>query len=64
MDKDGDVENVIRVPIDVLDVVVPEHALEEITGGKSQSTLHEPGEHWDFVRVLLHCIWIAGGSAS
>jgi hypothetical protein len=26
--------------------------------------LYEPREHRDLVRVLLHQVWIAGGSAS
>jgi hypothetical protein len=33
MDEDGDVENTVGVQIEVLDAVVPEHALEEVTGG-------------------------------
>jgi hypothetical protein len=63
MDEDGDVENAIGVQIEELDVVVPEHALEEVTGGQCQSTLHEPGEHGDLVHVFLHWIQIAGGGA-
>jgi hypothetical protein len=34
MDEDRDVDNSIGVEIEVLDAAVPEHALEEITGGK------------------------------
>jgi hypothetical protein len=63
MNEDGDVENSIRVEIEVLNTIVPEHALEEITGRQRQSTFHEPNEHWDLVWVLLHQIRIAGGSA-
>jgi hypothetical protein len=54
MNEDGDVEDSIRVEIEVLNTIVPEHALEEITGRQRQSTFHEPNEHQ---------IWIAGGSA-
>jgi hypothetical protein len=63
VDEDKDVENAIRVEIEVLNTIVPEHALEEITGGQRQSTLHEAGEHWDLIWVLLHRIRIAGGGA-
>jgi hypothetical protein len=49
MDKDGDMEDVIGVEIQVLNNVVPEHSFEEFTGGECQSTLHEPGEHRDFI---------------
>jgi hypothetical protein len=63
VDKDGDVENAIRVEIEVLNTIVPEHALEKIAGVQRQSTLHEPGKHWDLIRVLLHQIRIAGGGA-
>jgi hypothetical protein len=52
MDKDGDMEDVIGVGIQVLDVVVPEHSFKEFTSGECQSTLHEPGEHRDFVQFF------------
>jgi hypothetical protein len=45
VDEDGDVEDPIRVEIEVLNTIILEHALEEITGGRRQTTLHEPGEH-------------------
>jgi hypothetical protein len=63
MDKDGDMEDVIGVEIQVLDVIVPEHSFEEFTSGECQSTLQEPGEHQNFVQVLLHWIRIVGGGA-
>jgi hypothetical protein len=31
--KDGDVENTIGIQIKVLDAIVPEQTLEEVTGG-------------------------------
>jgi hypothetical protein len=34
MDKDGDVENTVGIQIEVLDVLVPKHALEEVAGGQ------------------------------
>jgi hypothetical protein len=32
--EDRDVENTIGIQIEVLDVVVPKHALEEVIGGQ------------------------------
>jgi hypothetical protein len=56
MNEDGDLENTVGIQIEELDVVVPEHALEEVTGGQRQSMLYESDEHADLVRILLH--WI------
>jgi hypothetical protein len=63
MDEDGDVEYIVGIEIQVLNAIVLEHSLKELDGGKCQSTLHELGEHRDFVRVLLHGVLIAGGGA-
>jgi hypothetical protein len=59
MHEDGDVENNIGIQIEVLDAIVPEHALEKVTSGQCQSTLRESGEHGDLVRILLHWIQVA-----
>jgi hypothetical protein len=64
MHEERDVENTVRIQIEVLDSVVPEQALEEVTGGQCQSTLRELGEHRDLVWILLHWIWISRGGAS
>jgi hypothetical protein len=63
MHKDRDVEDVVGVEIQVLNVVVLKQCLEEFTSGECLSTLHELGEHWDFVRVLIHWVRINGGGA-
>jgi hypothetical protein len=52
--EDGDVEDPIGVEVEVLDVVVPEHSLEEVACRQCESTLHEPREHQDLIQVLLH----------
>jgi hypothetical protein len=49
VDKDKDAEDSIRIEIDVLDVVVPQHPLEKIACGECESVLHEPREHRDLV---------------
>jgi hypothetical protein len=51
----------VRVQIEVLNSVVPEEALEEITSRKRKSALHETREHGDLVFSLLHWVWISGG---
>jgi hypothetical protein len=63
MDKDGDVENTIGIQIEVLIVIVLEHAFKEVIGGQCQSTLHELGEHGDLVRILLHWMRVTRGGA-
>jgi hypothetical protein len=49
MDEDRGMENAVRVQIEVLNSVVPEEALEEITSWKREPTLHEMRKHQDFV---------------
>jgi hypothetical protein len=61
MDEDGYMEYAIGVQIEVLDVVVPKHVLEEVIGWQRQSTLREQGKHGALVRVLLHRIQIVSG---
>jgi hypothetical protein len=56
------VEDPVGIDIQVLNTIVPEHSFEELTCGECQSTLYEPGEHWDFIRILLHQVRITGGS--
>jgi hypothetical protein len=41
VDKDGNVEDVVGVQIEILDVVVAQHPIEEITGGDCESALDE-----------------------
>jgi hypothetical protein len=55
-DEDGDLENTIGIQVEVLDAILPEHALEEVTGAQRQSTLHELGEHGDKGRPWWHAI--------
>jgi hypothetical protein len=61
MDEDEDMENPVRVQVQVLDTVVLEESLEEVARWESQPMLHEPREHWDLVGVLLHWVWISHG---
>jgi hypothetical protein len=61
--KDRDVKDTIGIKIQVLDVVVPEKTFEEITGGECESTLHESGEHWNLIWILLRGIRVASGGA-
>jgi hypothetical protein len=49
VDEDKDAEDSIRIEIDVLDVVVPQHPLEKIACGECESVLHELREHRDLV---------------
>jgi hypothetical protein len=61
MYEDRYVEDTIGIKIQVLDVVVPEKTFEEIIGRECQSALHESGEHWNLIRILLHWIRVASG---
>jgi hypothetical protein len=61
MDKDRGVEDTIRVEVEVLDPIVPEHPLEEVARREGKSTLHKSRKHWDLVRILLHQIQISSG---
>jgi hypothetical protein len=61
MDEDGDVKNFVMVQVQVLDTVVLEETLEEVTRQEGQPALHEPGEHRDLVGVLLHWVRVARG---
>jgi hypothetical protein len=61
MYEDRYVEDTIGIKIQVLDVVVPEKTFEEIIGRECQSTLHESGEHWNLIRILLYWIRVASG---
>jgi hypothetical protein len=63
MDEHGDVKNPVRVQVQVVDTVVLEETLEEVTHWERQSALHEPGKHRDLVGVLLHRVWKARGGA-
>jgi hypothetical protein len=56
--EDKGVEDTVGVEVEVLDAVVPQQPLEEVAGRKRQSSLREPGEHGDLVRVLLHGVRI------
>jgi hypothetical protein len=49
MDEDGDMNNPVRVQVQVLDTVVLEETLDEVTRREGQPALHEPGEHRDLV---------------
>jgi hypothetical protein len=62
VDEDGDVKNLVRVQVQVLDSVVLEETLEEVARWESQPALHEPCEHWDLVGVLLH--WYGSPAAA
>jgi hypothetical protein len=57
------VKDSVRVQVQVLDTVVLEETIEEVTRRESQPALHEPREHWDLVGVLLHWLWISRGGA-
>jgi hypothetical protein len=61
MHKDRGMENTVRVQIEVLNSIVPEEALEEITSLERKSALHETRKHRDFVFGFLHRIRISGG---
>jgi hypothetical protein len=60
--KDGDVEDTVRVEVEVLDAIVPEHPLEEVASRQCRSTLHEPCEHPNLIWVLLYRVRIASGN--
>jgi hypothetical protein len=63
MDEDGGVKDTIGVYIEVLNTVVLQESLEEVARWESQPTLHEPREHRDVIRILLHWVWISRGGA-
>jgi hypothetical protein len=42
VNKDGGVEDPVRVEVEVLDALVPKHPLEEVASRQRKSTLHEP----------------------
>jgi hypothetical protein len=50
--EDGGVEDTVGVEVEIPDVVVPQQTLEEVAGRKRQSSLREPGEHGELVRVF------------
>jgi hypothetical protein len=60
MHEDHDMENTVRVQVEVLNSIVPEEALEEITSRERESALHEPRKHRNLVFGFLHRIWISG----
>jgi hypothetical protein len=61
VDEYGDMKDLVRVQVQVLDTIVLEDTLEEVARRKSQPALHEPREHWDLIRILLHWVWISSG---
>jgi hypothetical protein len=63
VDKDGDVEDIVGVEVEVLDPIVPEHPLEEVARRQCESALHRSCKHWDLIRIFLHRVWIPGGDA-
>jgi hypothetical protein len=61
VDEDRGVEDTIRVEVEVLDAVVLQEPLEEITCGERQPSLREPRKHGDLIWILLHGIRISRG---
>jgi hypothetical protein len=63
MEEDGDVEDTIEVEVEVLNAMVSEHPIEEVTRRRGEFALHESREHWDLVWIFLHQIRITSGDA-
>jgi hypothetical protein len=61
VDEDSDMENTVGVEVEVLNVVVPQEAFEEIACRQCESALREAREHWDLIFALLHGVRVPGG---
>jgi hypothetical protein len=53
------VEDTVGVEVEVLDAIVLQEPLEEITCWERQPSLRESREHGDLIWILLHGIWIS-----
>jgi hypothetical protein len=51
VDKDGDLENGIRVEMDKFDSVMIEESVEEVTSRNAESALQKGGEHHNLVSI-------------
>jgi hypothetical protein len=51
MDKDGDMENGVRVQMDKLYLIVVEKFTEKIVSRESKPALEERGKHHNFIRI-------------
>jgi hypothetical protein len=59
VNENRSVEDTVGVEVEVLDAVVLQKPLEEISCQERQPSLRESCEHGDLVWVLLHGIWIS-----
>jgi hypothetical protein len=61
MDKDGDLENGVRVQMDKLYLIVVEKSTQEIASRESKPTVEERGKHHNFVRIGCGNVFSSGG---
>jgi hypothetical protein len=61
MNKDGYLEDGIRVPMDELNLVVVKESVQEIIGKKPKSTM-EGGKHYNFFSVGCGDVFPSSGS--
>jgi hypothetical protein len=62
VDKDGDLENGVRVEMDVFDSVVIKGTTEEVASRKAESTLEERRKHHNFNHIGCRNVLSSGGA--
>jgi hypothetical protein len=62
MEKDGDMENGVRVQMDKLYLIVVEKSMEKIASRESKPMLEERGKHHNFVHIGCGNVFSGSGS--
>jgi hypothetical protein len=63
MYEDEVVEDTVGVEIEILNTAILQEPLEEVARREKLLTLHEPREHRDLIRILLHGVRISRSGA-
>jgi hypothetical protein len=61
VDEDCGMENTVGVEVEVLNVVVPQKAFEEVASRKREFALREAREHRNLILAVLHGVQVPGG---